>query len=216
VGKGYQIVMRAGRDSAGVIEQFCQSKGQLPLPLANLSASKVVETVTHEIGVKTPETILVLSAEQVTGARQPGKAHGEVRHYGSQPGRILLADRKVKLKRPRLRHKTKGEVPVMAWELLRQDRGLSQYVLGALAANGTARRKCLASTKVIESPQSGVRRRTWNVSRWRDAAMAERWAASAWLLIEKHSRRLYGYRELWSLAAILGREIDPAKKGKAT
>ena len=75
--------------------------------------------------------------------------------------------------------------------------------------------KCLASTNVIESPQSGVRRRTGKVSRWRDAAMVERWAASAWLLTEKHFRRLDGHRDLWSLAAILGREIDPAKKGKA-
>lgn len=75
--------------------------------------------------------------------------------------------------------------------------------------------KCLASTNVIESPQSGVRQRTRNVSRWRDTAMVERWAASAWLLTEKHFRRLDGYRDLGSLAAILGREIDPAKKGKA-
>jgi putative transposase len=72
--------------------------------------------------------------------------------------------------------------------------------------------ECLASTNLIESPQSGVRRRTQNVSRWRDAAMVERWAASAWLLTEKHFRRLDGYRDLWSLAAILGREIDWARR----
>jgi putative transposase len=427
VGKGYQIVTRAARDSAAVIEQFCQNNGQLLLPLVSLiqSASEVVETVIHEIGVKTLETILVLSAEQVAGPRQPGKAHGEVRHYGSQPGRIRLADRKVKLKRPRLRHKTQGEVPVPAYEFLRRDRGLSQYVLGALLRGLSTRQyrevlpqmaetvgvsrsalsreaieaseqqlkqlqerrwdqteilviyidgqcfgghhligvvgvdtagqkhilaiesgatenaaavkraltrlrdqglpmerkylfvidgakalrsaieemfgaeqpvqrcrnhkmrnvleelpreqqnqarnllraawkvksaeegerrleqlarflehdyesaarslregmaemftlqrlqipdslhKCLSSTNLIESSQSGVRRRTRNVSRWRDAAMVERWAASAWLLTEKHFRRLDGYRDLWSLAAILGREIDPAKKGKA-
>jgi putative transposase len=427
VGKGYQIVTRAARESAAVIEQFCQANGQLLLPLVNMiqSASEVVETVIHEIGVRTLETILVLSAEQVAGPRQPGKARGEVRHYGSQPGRIRLADRKVKLKRPRLRHKTKGEMAVPAYEALRQDRGLGQHLLGALlrglstrqyrevlpqmaqtvgvsrsaisreaveaseeqlkqlqerrwdqseilviyidgqcfgghhvigvvgvdtegrkhvmtlesgttenaaavkralsrlrdqglamdrkylfvidgakalrsaieemfgaeqavqrcrnhkmrnvleelpreqqsqvrnllraawkvksAAEGEKRleqlarflehdyesaarslreglpemftlqrmqipeslHKCLASTNVIESPQSGVRRRTQNVSRWRDAAMVERWVASAWLLTEKHFRRLDGYRELWSLAAILGREIDPAKKGKA-
>jgi putative transposase len=427
VGKGYQIVTRAARDSAAVIEQFCRSNGQVLLPLVNLiqSANEVVETVIHEIGVRTLETILVLSAEQVAGPRQPGKARGEVRHYGSQPGRIRLADRKVKLKRPRLRHKTKGEVAVPAYEALRQERGLAQHLLGALlrglstreyrevlpqmaqtvgvsrsaisreaieasqeqlkqlqerrwdqveilviyidgqcfgshhligvvgvdtegrkhimaiepgatenaaavkralsrlrdqglpmdrkylfvidgakalrsaieemfgaeqpvqrcrnhkmrnvleelpgeqqsqarnlmraawkvksAQEGEKRleqlarflerdydsaarslregiaemftlqrlqipdslHKCLASTNLIESPQSGVRHRTRNVSRWRDAAMVERWMASAWLLTERHFRRLDGYRDLWSLAAILGREIDPAKKGKA-
>jgi hypothetical protein len=34
--------------------------------------------------------------------------------------------------------------------------------------------KCLAKTNVIESPQSGVERRTANVTRWRDREMGER------------------------------------------
>ena len=38
--------------------------------------------------------------------------------------------------------------------------------------------RCLATTNIIESPQSGLRRRTRNVTRWRDAAMAKRWAAA--------------------------------------
>src|SRR5439155_17521529 len=41
-------------------------------------------------------------------------------------------------------------------------------------------------TNIIESPQSGVKRRTRNVTRWRDADMVQRWAASAWLLTQKH------------------------------
>jgi hypothetical protein len=36
------------------------------------------------------------------------------------------------LKRPRLRHKSEGEVKVPAYEMLRQDRGLGQNMLGAL------------------------------------------------------------------------------------
>src|SRR5207244_3538039 len=76
------------------------------------------------------EQILVLSAEQVAGARTPGKASGEIRF--SFILRVQLADRKVKVKRPRLRHKTKGEVKVPAYEKLRQDRGLGQHLLGAL------------------------------------------------------------------------------------
>src|SRR6266480_7089206 len=66
--------------------------------------------------------------------------------------------------------------------------------------------KCLATTNIIESPHSGVRRRTHNVSRWRDSAMVERWVASAWLLTEKHFRRIDGHANLWALAAILGRQ----------
>ena len=74
--KTYHIVTRAARESAAVIEQFCQANGQILLPLVNLiqSASQVVETVIHEIGHQTLEEILRLSAEQVAGARPPGKA----------------------------------------------------------------------------------------------------------------------------------------------
>ena len=87
--KPYHIVTRAARESAAVIEQFCQANGQILLPIVNLiqNASQVVETVIHEIGQQTLEQILALSAEQVAGARTPGKASGEIRHHGSQPGR---------------------------------------------------------------------------------------------------------------------------------
>ena len=66
--------------------------------------------------------------------------------------------------------------------------------------------KCLATTNVIESPQSGVARRTANVTRWRDREMVERWVASAWLLKEKNFRKIDGHRDLWALATILGRQ----------
>jgi transposase-like protein len=418
VKKPYHIVTRAARESALVIEQFCRANGQILLPILNLieNAGQVVETVIHEIGHQTLEQILILSAEQVGAPRTPGKASGDVRYHGSQSGRVQLADRKVKVKRPRLRHKTEGEVKIPAYEKLRKDRGLGQHMLGALlrgistreyqeilpqmaATVGVSRsaisrkaidasieqlqqlqerrwedveilvmyidgqrfadhhilsavgvdrqgqkhilgiepgatenaaavkrlltrlreqglptdrkylfvidgakalraaidevfgaeqpvqrcrnhkarnvlgelpkqqhgqvlnlmraawkaksaeegekrleqlarflereyesaarslreglkemftlqrlripeslHKCLATTNVIESPQSGVDRRTHNVTRWRDADMVQRWVASAWLLTEKHFRRIDGHGNLWALASILGRE----------
>jgi len=421
--KTYQIVTRAAKESTAVIEQFCQANGQILLPLLSMiqNASQVVDNVIHEIGVKTLEMILVLSAEQVAGPRTPGKASGEIRHHGTQPGRIQLADRKVRVKRPRLRHKVTGEVKIPAYEALRNNDALSQYMMSALmrgistreyhevlpkmaetvgvsrsaisrqameasieqlkqlqerrwdeveilviyidgqrfgehlilsavgvdveghkhvlgiAAGATentaavkqlltgirdrglpadrkylfivdgakalraaieevfggdqqvqrcrnhkmenvmnelpkehqdqtrklmraafrlssaeegekrleqlARQlehdyssaarslregmkemftlqrlkipaslhKCLATTNLIESPHSGVRKRTRNVCRWRDVDMVERWAASAWLLTEKNFRRIDGHKDLWALAALLGREISTSK-----
>jgi putative transposase len=91
-----------------------------------------VENVIHEIQIHTLETIFRLSAEQIAGQRTPGKPSGEIRWHGSQPGKIKLADRGMKVKRPRLRHKSEGEVKVPAYEKLRQDRGLQQHMLGAL------------------------------------------------------------------------------------
>jgi putative transposase len=423
VNKKYHIVTRAAQESAAVIEEFCQTNGQILLPIVNLiqSASQVVDTVIHEIGVQTLEQILRLSAEQVAGERTPGKASGDVRWHGSQRGQVHLADRKVQVQRPRLRHKTDGEVKIPAYEKLRADRGLSEQMLGALlrgvstreyqevlpkmadtvgvsrssvsrqaieasseqlqqlqerrwegveivvvyidgqrfashhvlsavgvdvegkkhilgiqpgatenaasvkgllthlreqglptdrkylfvidgskalragieevfgaeqpvqrcrnhkirnvldelpqeqqgqtlnlmraawkvktAEEGEKRLEqlarflerdyesaarslreglaemftlqrlqipvslhtCLATTNIIESPHSGVRQRTDNVTRWRDAEMVQRWAASAWLLTEKHFRRVIGHADLWALAAILGRDTTLMK-----
>ena len=132
--KPYQIVTRAAKGSAAVVEQFFQANGQILMPIVNLieSASQVVQGVIHEIQIQTLETIFSLSAEQIAGARTPGKASGEIRWHGSQRGKIKLADREVKVRRPRLRHKTEGEVKIPAYEKLRQDRCLQQHMLGAL------------------------------------------------------------------------------------
>jgi hypothetical protein len=57
---------------------------------------------------------------------------GDIRHHGTQSGRVPLADRKVQVKRPRLPHKTEGEVKIPAYEMLRKDCGFGQHMLGAL------------------------------------------------------------------------------------
>jgi transposase-like protein len=63
--------------------------------------------------------------------------------------------------------------------------------------------RCLATTNIIESPHAGVRIRTRRVPHWQNGAMARRWMASAFLRTEKNFRRIMGYRELWTLEAIL-------------
>ena len=75
--------------------------------------------------------------------------------------------------------------------------------------------RCLATTNLIESPQSGVRMRTRRVCRWRDTAMVERWAAASLLATEKNFRRIMGPKDLWQLEAILGSQasFSPARPG---
>ena len=67
VKRPYHILTRAAKESATVVEQFCQTNGQILLPLVHLieSASQVVESVIHEIQMQTLETILTLRAEQI-------------------------------------------------------------------------------------------------------------------------------------------------------
>jgi hypothetical protein len=77
--------------------------------------------------------------------------------------------------------------------------------------------RCLGSTNVIESPYSGVRQKTYRVTRWRDGQMVLRWAASALLSIERRMRRIMGYEQLWVLEAKLtdaDGEQNLAEKGK--
>lgn len=422
VKKTYHIVSRDSKSAAASIEQFTQANGQFLLPLVDLitQARVAVDEVITTVGRQTIEMILNLSAQEVAGARTPGKATGDIRWHGSQSGRVMLADRQVKVKRPRLRHKREGEVAVPAYEALRENTATAQRMMGALlrgvstrqyeevlpemaatagvskssisrqAIEGSAERlrqlrerrwdkadllviyidgqrfgahhvisavgvdregvkhilgiepgatenaaavkslftglrdqglptdrkylfvidgakalragieevfgaeqpvqrcrnhkmrnvldelpreqhaqalnvmraawkltdadqgvkrleqlavflehdhesaakslregmaemftvqrlklppslyKCLGTTNVIESPQSGVQKRTNNVTRWRDAAMVERWVASAWLLTEKHFRKVVGFHDFWTLSVILGRDQNPA------
>lgn len=72
--------------------------------------------------------------------------------------------------------------------------------------------RCLASTNIIESPHSGVRRRTRRICRWRDGRMVLRWAAAAFLITEKSFRRLQGYRDLWMLKAVLDEKPVQAQR----
>ena len=66
-----------------------------------------------------------------------------------------------------------------------------------------ALRRCLCTTNVIESPNSGIRRRTGRVSRWKDGSMVLRWVASALIETEKSFRRIMGWKQLWMLQTCL-------------
>lgn len=71
--------------------------------------------------------------------------------------------------------------------------------------------RCLGTTNLIESPQSGVRMRTRRVCRWRDAAMVGRWVAASFLATEKSFRKIMGHCDLWQLKAILEGQKPAAK-----
>jgi putative transposase len=63
--------------------------------------------------------------------------------------------------------------------------------------------RCLATTNIIESPYAGMRIRSRRVTDRQNGSMARRWMASDFLRTEKNFRRIMGYRELWTLDAIL-------------
>ena len=81
--------------------------------------------------------------------------------------------------------------------------GLAEtFTVNRLGLPGALRR-CLCTTNVIESPNSGIRRRTGRVSRWKDGSMVLRWVASALIETEKSFRRIMGWTQLWMLKSYL-------------
>ncbi len=61
--------------------------------------------------------------------------------------------------------------------------------------------RSLGTTNIIENPNSLMRRRTRNVTRWKDGKMVMRWMAVAFMDSEEHYHRIGGYKDLWMLEA---------------
>ena len=78
-----------------------------------------------------------------------------------------------------------------------------------------ALRRCLCTTNVIESPNSGIRRRTGRVSRWKDGSMVLRWVASAVTETEKSFRRIMGYESRCTSGWMLKSYLDNPEESKA-
>lgn len=140
VRKPYQI-SKADATGSAALAQFTQANGQFLLPLVELStgARLAVDIVIEHLGRQTMETILKLSAQEVARAPTPGKARGGLRWHGPQTGRVLLADRKLRVKKPRLRHKSESEVALPPYEALRNNGPKAQRMLAALLRGGSTR-----------------------------------------------------------------------------
>ena len=72
--------------------------------------------------------------------------------------------------------------------------------------------RCLATTNVIESPNSVVRRVSGRVTNYKDAEMALRWTAAGFLEAEKSFRKLRGYADLKLLINGLRPKVQMLKK----
>ena len=73
-------------------------------------------------------------------------------------------------------------------------------------------RRCLGTTNIIESPNSGVRGRTRRVTNWQSGEMVLRWAAAAFIATEKRFNRIMGYAQLWTLQVALDPDFAVQQK----
>lgn len=138
------------------------------LPMVELieQAELAVDELIDVMGRATIEVVLLLSAEQMAGPKQRGKRSpdGEACWYGSQPGVVSLAERKLRVTKPRLRKKgvgQGGEVAVPAYEAMRSGR-LRERMLEILLSGVSTRRykdvlPQMAETVGISTPPVNAR-----------------------------------------------------------
>jgi len=140
--EAYQIASNVDRRK---IAEYLSKDGQLLLPLLELicNTENAIDEVIDLVGRGAIEAILMLSAQQVAGQKQPGKARDDIGWHGRQMGVVSLSDRKVRVEKPRLRRKGKGsgkEIDIPAYEAMVMNSRLGQRILEILM-NGVSTRK---------------------------------------------------------------------------
>jgi transposase-like protein len=145
LGRPYHTIER--RDTQA-LAAFWAQHGQAFLPTVELmEQSKLLEICAFDIsqaavdelidvlGRSSIEAVLRLSAEGAAGPPHPGKKGGAVGWHGGEMTTVALAERKLRVRRPRLRKKQsgkEGEVPVPAYEAMRRDGKLRSRLLEIL------------------------------------------------------------------------------------
>ena len=116
------------------LAKFLAQEGQLLLPMLDLilNTESAIDEVIDVAGRAAIEAVLLLSASQIAGERHPGKKQGPLYRHGTQNGVVSLSERKLRVNKPRLRHKKTGEVAIPAYEALRMNSRLGQRILEIL------------------------------------------------------------------------------------
>ena len=136
--RNYHTINKQGKANERKLAEFLSKRGQLLLPLVDLieQCRMACDELIDVAGRATIQAVLDLSAQQVAGPRQQGKQRaGDVVWYGQQAGTVILSDRKLAVKRPRLRKKGAGEgkeVEVPAYAAMQDQPRLGARMLDIL------------------------------------------------------------------------------------
>jgi len=173
---GLRVVHRNDRSQ---IKHVLAGSGQALLPMLELleGARASIDELMHDTAVGLVEQLLVLSAQELAGAKQRGRAGGSVLWHGAQRGVVALAERQLQLQRPRLRDKSGREVHVPAYERLRDDTDIAARVRDILVAGVSTRRYAQVlpqAAGTVGVSKSTVSRRFIEASAAQLAALNER------------------------------------------
>jgi len=146
VRRSYHTIDKQGKVGERKLTECLVRNGQALLPMLELieQSRMAIDELIDVMGRTSIEAVLELSAMQVAGAPQQGKARtSEIGWHGTQPGRVWMKERKLRVDKPRLRRKGRGagkEVPVPVYEALQQDTATGERMLEILL-NGVSTRR---------------------------------------------------------------------------
>jgi putative transposase len=151
--RDYQIIDKV--DNKKLTEFLCQ-EGQLLLPLVELVTHTEIalDEVIDVTGRAAIEAVLRLSAQDVAGAKHPGKKAGEIRWHGRQRTTVPLSDRKLRVDKPRLRRKGSGpgqEVEIPAYEAILEHSCLGRRMLEILMMGVSTRNYRRVIPQMVET-----------------------------------------------------------------
>lgn len=144
----YQIFDQDSPVDSQQLAAFLGKDGQLLLPMVELveQAQCAVDKVIDVMGRATIEAILQMSAEQLAGPKQQGKAADrEVVYHGKREGRVALKERQLRVQKPRLRKRDtlpdeSAEVEVPAYQAMQKEGRLVDRMLEIMMAGVSTRR----------------------------------------------------------------------------
>lgn len=152
--EAYHVVSTADTDplpDSREIAGLLAKDGQFLLPLVELvaQAQLAIDDLVDVMGRATIEAVLQMSAAQLAGPKQQGKkTERTIVYHGTQPGRVALKERQLRVNKPRLRKRQaseggSGEVEVPAYAALQKDGRLADRMLDILM-HGVSTRKYAA------------------------------------------------------------------------
>ena len=144
--RNYHTIDKQGKVGERKLTEFLVCQGQALLPMLELieQSRLAIDELIDVMGRASVEAVLELSAREVAGVPQQGKARqGEVMWHGRQAGRVCLKERQLRVSKPRLRKKGRGEnkeVSIPAYEAMRQNATTGQRMLEILLDGVSTRR----------------------------------------------------------------------------
>ncbi len=144
--RSYHTIDKQGKVGERKLTEFLVRNGQALLPMMELieQSRMAIDEMIDVMGRASIEAVLQLSAVQVAGPPQQGKARQpDIVWHGTQPGRVCLKERKLRVNKPRLRKKGRGadkEVPIPVYQALQQDAATGERMLEILL-NGVSTRR---------------------------------------------------------------------------